>query len=63
MNPLQNILIEVDERTAATLECAARLEGRDEEELASQILKETLSDPLRSKSLNQKCHPKENPEH
>lgn len=55
MEQLRNILIELDEQTAATLEHAARLEGRNEEGLSSRILKETLSDPALCASLDRQC--------
>jgi hypothetical protein len=45
-------IIELDEQTAATLEHAARLEGREEEALTSRILKETLADPVLCASLD-----------
>lgn len=52
MEQLRNILIELDEHTAATLAYVARLEGREEEALTSRILKETLADSVLCASLD-----------
>lgn len=55
MEQLRNILIELDEQTAATLADVARSQGRDEEGLTSRILKETLADPVLCASLDRQC--------
>ncbi|MFO8026614.1 MAG: hypothetical protein R6U56_02995 [Opitutales bacterium] len=52
MEQLRNIMIELDDQTAATLEHAARLQGGNEEGLISRILKETLADPALCASLD-----------